>query len=304
MKNTLPLLFGCAVGLFVIVEFFVPHYALASVATELLSWATVVAACAYIAGGFNLLQVTWPKIRRREPEWQYKVVLLAAAFITAIAGLPFPSARDASRVELTGNDATLAATGQARIAVEAPSDIAVVIDGVAHPARDARGAAAQLYVPAGPHHIVARHAAGGYHEFSVELTLPAGALAHLTADPPLQWGADGRVRTWIYTHVFAPCNSTMFALLAFFVASAAFRAFRARNVESALLLGSAIIVLLALAPIGRALHSSLPDLANWILDIPNNGSRRAILMGAAVGAIATGLRVVLGLERAHLGGDA
>jgi hypothetical protein len=112
------------------------------------------------------------------------------------------------------------------------------------------------------------------------------------------------VRTWFYNYVFAPCNATMFALLAFFVASAAFRAFRARNIEAALLLGSAIIVLLAQAPIGRWLTTSLPHLSDWILDILSNGSRRAIIMGAAVGAIATGLRVILGIERSHLGGDA
>jgi hypothetical protein len=143
----------------------------------------------------------------------------------------------------------------------------------------------------------------GYDALDDKLDVAAGDIVEVAADPQLRWGADGRFRTWIYDYVFAPCNATMFALLAFFVASAAFRAFRARNVESALLLGSAIVILLARAPIGRALWSSLPDLAQWILDIPSNGSRRAILMGAAVGAIATGLRVILGLERSHLGGD-
>ena len=95
----------------------------------------------------------------------------------------------------------------------------------------------------------------------------------------------------------------MFALLAFFVASAAFRAFRARNIEAALLLGTAIVMMLGRAPIGRALSDSLPDIAQWLLDVPSNGGRRAIMMGAAIGAIATGMRVILGLERSHLGGD-
>jgi hypothetical protein len=95
----------------------------------------------------------------------------------------------------------------------------------------------------------------------------------------------------------------MFALLAFFVASAAFRAFRARNVESALLLGAAIIIMIGNMPMGRAIWADLPDIKDWILAVPNNGSRRAIIMGAAVGAIATSLRVVLGLERSHLGSD-
>jgi nucleoside permease NupC len=131
----------------------------------------------------------------------------------------------------------------------------------------------------------------------------AGQVVRIKTDPPMKWGNEGRVFVWVYDHVFAPCNATMFALLAFFVASAAFRAFRARNVEAALLLGAAIIIMVGRMPMGRWLSESLPDIAQWILDVPNNGSRRAIIMGAAVGAIATSLRVVLGLERSHLGSD-
>ena len=117
------------------------------------------------------------------------------------------------------------------------------------------------------------------------------------------WGTRGRVYVWLYEHVFAPCNATMFALLAFFVVSAAFRAFRMRNMEATLLLVSAIIVMLGTAPIGAALWDDLPEIKQWILDIPNNGGRRAIMMGAAIGAIATSLRIILGLERSHLGAD-
>ncbi len=143
----------------------------------------------------------------------------------------------------------------------------------------------------------------GYAPVTTTVTLAAGQVATIEGDPPLRWGRDGRVFLWIYDHVFAPCNATMFALLAFFVASAAFRAFRARNIEAALLLGTAILMMLGRAPIGRAISDSLPDIAQWLLDVPSNGGRRAIMMGAAIGAIATGLRVILGLERSHLGGD-
>jgi hypothetical protein len=107
----------------------------------------------------------------------------------------------------------------------------------------------------------------------------------------------------MYDYVFYPCNATMFALLAFFIASAAFRAFRARNAEAALLLGAAIIIMLGRAPIGRAISDMLPLISDWILDVPNNAGRRAIMMGAALGAIATGLRIILGLERSHLGAE-
>ena len=128
-------------------------------------------------------------------------------------------------------------------------------------------------------------------------------------------GKDGKAFLYLYEYVFAPCNATMFALLAFFIASAAFRAFRARNVEAMLMLGTAVVIMLTVVPTGQILASILPArmgaslstvpdaIRDWILDYANNSGRRAILIGAALGAVATGLRVILGLERSHLGGD-
>jgi hypothetical protein len=158
-------------------------------------------------------------------------------------------------------------------------------------------------VPPGTHAVKLYMRAAGYTELAGEITVAAGQVVTIRGTPTMIWGPSGRVYVWIYDHIFAPCNATMFALLAFFVASAAFRAFRARNAEAALLLGSAIIILVARAPIGRSISPMLPELSDWILDIPNNAGRRAIMMGAAIGAIATGLRVILGLERSHLGAD-
>jgi nucleoside permease NupC len=95
----------------------------------------------------------------------------------------------------------------------------------------------------------------------------------------------------------------MFSLLAFFIASAAFRAFRARNVEATLMLATSIVVMLGVIPVGEWIHEGMPELKDWILNYANNAGRRAILIGAALGAVATGLRVILGIERSHLGSD-
>ncbi len=119
-------------------------------------------------------------------------------------------------------------------------------------------------------------------------------------------GKDGFVYEWIYNFVFIPLSATMFALLAFFIASAAFRAFRARNLDAAVLLFAAVLVMLASVPIGESIPvigEYLPGIRNWIMDVPNTAARRAIFIGAALGAIATGLRVILGIERSHLGGE-
>ena len=63
---------------------------------------------------------------------------------------------------------------------------------------------------------------------------------------------------WVYEYMLSPLTATMFALLAFYVASAAFRAFRAKNLESILLLGTAFIILLAQTAAGMFLTGWIP----------------------------------------------
>jgi hypothetical protein len=105
----------------------------------------------------------------------------------------------------------------------------------------------------------------------------------------------------IYNCVNAPLASTMFALLAFFIASAAFRAFRARNVEATLLLSTAILMMIGRVSIGEWLWRGFPGLTEWFLDVPNLAAKRAIAIGVGLGAISTALKIILGIERSYLG---
>jgi hypothetical protein len=303
MKKTAPVLLAIAVGLYATAEFYVPDWHVRWLTTELQSWAAILSAFAYVLGGVNLIQVNYPKIKRRERDWGYKVVMVVSAAVMLLAGLKWHKVFSSGTA---GNIAMVAGgpADKATIKIDAPDDVMVKVGAAnAAPARDAAGKAYELQVDPGKVSIKVFRRVGGYADYTADVDVKPGQVATVTADPAMLWGTEGRVYTWLYNAVFGPCNATMFALLAFFVVSAAFRAFRMRNVEATLLLGAAIIVMLAAAPIGAAISDDLLDVKQWILDIPNNGGRRAIMMGAAIGAIATSLRIILGLERSHMGSD-
>jgi len=107
---------------------------------------------------------------------------------------------------------------------------------------------------------------------------------------------------WVYYHAQYPLQATMFSLLAFFVASASYRAFRARTAEATLLLGAAIVVMLGRVPLGHYIWDKLPQLGEWIMDYPNMAGQRAIMIGIALGVASTSLRIILGIERTYLAG--
>ncbi len=106
----------------------------------------------------------------------------------------------------------------------------------------------------------------------------------------------------IYLKMIIPLQATMFSLLAFYMASAAYRSFRARNALAVLLLGSAFIVMLGQVPIGEAITEKLPLVSQWIMQVPNTASKRGIDIGITLGALATMLKILTGVERSWMGG--
>ena len=106
---------------------------------------------------------------------------------------------------------------------------------------------------------------------------------------------------WIYTYMMVPLQGTMFAILAFFIASAAYRSFRARSREAAVLLIAAVIVMMGRVPLGEYLIPLSGDVSQWILNVLNASVRRAILIGVSLGAIALSLKIIFGVERSYLG---
>jgi hypothetical protein len=120
----------------------------------------------------------------------------------------------------------------------------------------------------------------------------------------LGWGIGGDSPfQWVFENVQVPMQATVFALLAFYVASASFRGFRARSLPATMLLAAALLMILSRSDIGGWVANEVTPVADWIRYNPAMSARRAILIGIGLGSLTTSLRVILGIERTWLGGE-
>lgn len=143
---------------------------------------------------------------------------------------------------------------------------------------------------------------GWFYSLVTLLGLSAVVLARIF------FGMESGPYPWFFNHVQSPMQSTLFALLAFYVASASFRAFRARSLHAGLLLIAGLVVMLGRVPIGDLIgfdvgaeRYSLAALSGWIMDVPNIAAKRGILIGVGLGVVATAFKILLGIERTYLG---
>jgi len=115
-------------------------------------------------------------------------------------------------------------------------------------------------------------------------------------------GSKGDVTMWILQNIAYQISGAIYAMLGFYVCSAAYRTFKLKNLEASILLVAAVILMLGQAPIGDAIIPNTSKFAEWILTVPNSAGMRGIRIGAYIGAFAATIRVVLGLERSWTGG--
>lgn len=118
---------------------------------------------------------------------------------------------------------------------------------------------------------------------------------------------------YLFVGLFQSMDSAMFSLIAFYILSAAYRAFRIRSVESSILMLAALIVVLGLSfgvlitgaipAEGFAANFRIETWSNWLLAVVSSSSLRAIDFGVGIGALAMALRLWLGLERGTLFGE-
>lgn len=108
------------------------------------------------------------------------------------------------------------------------------------------------------------------------------------------------------TGFYTSLSASMFSLLAFYIAGAAYRAFRLKSREAGLLMLSALIVMLGQIPVTVALLDPLcarlgiaggiSGIRLWLLSYVSTPAFRGIAIGAGIAGLAMATRMWLSLE--------
>lgn len=113
---------------------------------------------------------------------------------------------------------------------------------------------------------------------------------------------DNGIYNWLFVNVYTPLGATLYPITGFYIFSAAYRAFRARNVDAALMLIAGCFVILSNAPVGEAIWPGFATIGEWFKFTGQIPGMRTFAMVGALGMIAYGFRALLGKERGFYAG--
>lgn len=140
-------------------------------------------------------------------------------------------------------------------------------------------------------------------------------IANSSHADPTNWVGIQYFKDFLFDGMLQAMDAAMFSIIAFFILSAAYRAFRIRSAEATMLLAVALIVMLSMMAgveyasgqmINAVTHNdpnhfvnnfSLTSIANWIRDVVQAGAIRALAWGISIGSLTMGLRLWLSLEK-------
>jgi len=114
---------------------------------------------------------------------------------------------------------------------------------------------------------------------------------------------DNEIMGMIFNYIHLPVETSLMALLAISLAVAGFRLVsQKRDWTSMVFVGTAFFVLLGTVQwplLSKAMYQDLSGLRDWLVQVLASGGGRGILLGVALGAIVTGLRVLLAVDRPY-----
>ena len=286
-----------------------------------------------------MLKLQLIKIIKKQKNWQYSILAVAGFSFAIFSGFFY---QGANYITILGFQNEKLPAVSKIIAEELNESNPYIIEN-------------KLMVCAGEYEIDKLFMTKGTAKLFMEKLTPYVDTINLHSKP---WGAHvqtkGSLFYWMFINIITPLGASMFALLAFFVASASYRAFRIRNFEATLLLVAGIILMLGRVPIGGLIPwwvvsimlvfgiaaisapfikertillgivsggiiiviitgnlmgwnqnppalLSIPVIQDWIFSYPTMAGSRALMIGIALGIIATSFRIIIGLDKSVLG---
>ena len=107
---------------------------------------------------------------------------------------------------------------------------------------------------------------------------------------------------WVFSNIQLPIETSLMAILAISLTFAASRLLgRRMTVFSMIFIVVLLVLLVGAIPQFSGDAPILGDLRAWIIAVPAVGGARGILLGVALGTIATGLRILMGSDRPYRG---
>ena len=340
LKRQIPLSIVIGVGLLTLFGNFINNEGIQNfVNNDATQWFDIIASFAIVLGALNMLKLQIQKIIRKQKNWQYSLLAVAGFTFAVFAGFFY---RGTNYIVITEIQESSIVPVSKFLVTECKLENPNIIQDKIRSTTDGYEIPQIFMTQSGAQSVMKQ-----LEEYDLNMELKSKP-----------WGAHlqtkGSLFSWMYFKIFYPLSATMFALLAFFVASASYRAFRIRNFEATLLLISGIILMLGRVPIGELIpwwlvaillvfglgiisaqwirdrklllglivggiviflgigfslgwQETPPQILlitiiqDWIFDYPTTAGSRALMIGIALGVVATSFRIILGMERSFLG---
>jgi len=161
------------------------------------------------------------------------------------------------------------------------------------------------------YHKISRKADGWGYSLFVYVGFLAMVIPAILCHGRLMGDSGQTALGWAFSFIYNPLSATMFAVLAFYIVSTAYRSFRIKSLQAFVLFVAAFLLILGKVPLGQIVWDSVlgwtgagvDQVIEWVMGVPAVAGKRGIMIGIAIGAIVTSFKIIFGIERQYMGKD-